>query len=72
MLTGSARIYAAKAGLDGTLGALKLSAECQTGDVISLSVSGDNHDFAVLRRRWIIEGNKSRLEITLDYPVRGR
>ncbi|WP_269930236.1 hypothetical protein [Aminobacter sp. HY435] len=72
MLTGSARIHAGKAGLDGALQTLSLSAECQTGDVISLSASGASHDFSVARRRWIVETDASRLEITLDYPVRGR
>ena len=71
-LTGSARIYAGKAGLDGALSGLKLSTECQTGDVISVFAGSQIHDFSVLRRRWIVDGSENRLEITLDYPVRGR
>ncbi|CAN7437064.1 hypothetical protein [Aminobacter sp. LjRoot7] len=71
-LTGSARIYAGKVGLDGVLNALTLSPECQTGDVVTVSASGASHDFAVLRRRWIVGAMGNRLEITLDYPIRGR
>ncbi|MBB6466407.1 hypothetical protein HNQ96_002272 [Aminobacter lissarensis] len=71
-LTGSARIYAGKAGLDGVLSGLALSPECQTGDVVTVSATGTSHDFAVLRRRWIVGATGNRLEITLDYPLRGR
>ena len=71
-LTGSARIQASKAGLEDVLSGLKLSAACQSGDVISVSAGGDSHDFSVLRRRWIVGDGGHLLEITLDYPVRGR
>ncbi|MDH4985406.1 hypothetical protein QEZ47_07600 [Aminobacter anthyllidis] len=71
-LTGSARIHAGKVGLDGVLNTLKLSPECHTGDVVTVSAGGEVHNFAVLRRRWIVDATSNRLEITLDYPVRGR
>ncbi|WP_395447296.1 hypothetical protein ACHMW7_20230 [Aminobacter sp. UC22_36] len=71
-LTGSARIHAGKHGLDAALDRLALSPECHTGDVVTISAGGNSHDFAVLRRRWIVGGAQNRLEITLDYPVRGR
>ncbi|WP_245432035.1 hypothetical protein [Aminobacter aminovorans] len=71
-LTGSARIHASKTGLDVVLKALALSPECQTGDVVTVHSGGTGHDFAVLRRRWIVGTTGHRLEITLDYPVRGR
>jgi len=71
-LTGSARIHAGKAGLEGVLGTLALSPQCQTGDVVTVSADGASHDFAVLRRRWIVGAAGNRLEITLDYPARGR
>lgn len=54
------------------LGALFLSPQCQTGDVVTVSANGASHDFAVLRRRWILGASDNRLEITLDYPARGR
>lgn len=72
VLTGSARMYAGKLGLDAAIGALKLTPECQTGDVVSIASGAGSHDFAVLRRRWVVEGAAIRLEITLDHPVRGR
>lgn len=72
VLTGSARIYAGKFGLERALGTMKLGAECLTGDIVSISSGSDTHDFAVLRRRWLVDGDTGKLEITLDHPVRGR
>ncbi|WP_378942991.1 hypothetical protein [Mesorhizobium sp. ANAO-SY3R2] len=70
--TGSARIYAEKQGFDLTSYTERLSPDCQTGDIVSVFSGGVRHDFAVLRRRWVIGEPNSSLEITLDYPVRGR
>lgn len=72
MLTGSARLHAEKQQLDVSTYAGLLSPECQIGDIISVSPAGIQHDFVVLRRRWVIADAKRSLEITLDYPVRGR
>ena len=70
-VTGSARLYAEKQRLDLAAYAKWLSPDCQTGDIVSVSSGGVQHDFAVLRRRWLIGETGRSLEITLDYPVRG-
>ncbi|MBB4649864.1 hypothetical protein GGQ99_001586 [Aminobacter niigataensis] len=71
-LTATAKAYVGKAGIDVELEAMRLSADCQIGDVVSISSGGTSHDFAVMRRRWIVDRSRSRLEVTLDHPVRGR
>lgn len=43
---------------------------CLTGDIVSLVNAGEAHDFAIIRRRWILSGSGDELEVTLDHPPR--
>lgn len=70
-LTVTARSYAVQMGILDNVLAAALPAECQVGDVVTVRVQGADHDFALLRRRWIAGDEGSRLEITLDYPAHG-
>ncbi|WP_018427366.1 hypothetical protein [Hoeflea sp. 108] len=67
-LTASAKTYADRQGLTSLLASAGISGDCQTGDIVSV---GDA-DFYILRRRWVLSAGSSRLEITLDHPMRGR
>ncbi|MCG8270686.1 hypothetical protein MIC97_04090 [Aquamicrobium sp. NLF2-7] len=69
-LTESARHYAVRAGVLPDLEGMSLSEASQTGDVVSLVSHGETHDFAIIRRRWIVSASGTRLEITLDHPPR--
>ncbi|GAA4111455.1 hypothetical protein ACFFTN_24560 [Aminobacter aganoensis] len=68
VLTASAKTYADRHGQSALLADAGIPAGCQAGDIVSV---GDA-DFYILRRRWVLDGDNSRLEITLDHPVRVR
>jgi hypothetical protein len=70
-LTVTAQSYAGKVGILDNVLAASLPAECQVGDVVRVRVHGADHDFALLRRRWIADDSGTRLEVTLDYPACG-
>lgn len=70
MLTASAERHAGKEGLGARLAALPLDPAVQVGDMVSIESGGKRHDFSVLRRRWVAEGQHARLEVTLDHPAR--
>lgn len=69
-LTDSAGRYADGHGIRGEVTKLGLDADCLQGDIVSLEREEMPHDFVILRRRWVINGQGRRLEITLDYPAR--
>nr|WP_245432319.1 hypothetical protein [Mesorhizobium loti] len=49
---------------------LRLPQGCATGDLVSLETGNDaRHDFSIIRRRWVVAGTATKLEITLDYPA---
>ncbi|TIS47649.1 MAG: hypothetical protein E5W96_18285 [Mesorhizobium sp.] len=70
-LTASAKHYASKQEIAGLVETLDLGSNCAVGDLVSLETAAARHDFAVIRRRWII-GTRggSMLELTLDHPAR--
>ena len=70
VLTASAERHAGQEGLGRRLAMLSLDPAVQVGDVVSLDRDSPAYDFAVLRRRWVVEGGETRLEITLDHPAR--
>ncbi|RUT99136.1 hypothetical protein EOD23_25675 [Mesorhizobium sp. USDA-HM6] len=70
-LTASAKHYASKQAITGQVETLDLGSDCAVGDLVSLETAGIRHDFAVIRRRWIIGARGGTiLELTLDYPAR--
>lgn len=62
--------YADRNGLVAALTAADLGPDCAKGDYISVRNESGRHDFVILRRSWVLEGNATRLEITLDHPAR--
>ncbi|MDR7032150.1 hypothetical protein [Mesorhizobium sp. BE184] len=70
VLTASAERHAGKEGLGARLAALLLDPAVQVGDVVSILSDSKRHDFSVLRRRWVIESERTELEMTLDHPAR--
>ncbi|MCV3209904.1 hypothetical protein OHD62_18860 [Mesorhizobium sp. YC-39] len=70
MLTAVARHYASKQGIAQAVETLDLGCDCAAGDLVSLIQAGARHDFAIIRRRWIVDGVGTRLELTLDHPAR--
>ncbi|MER9597430.1 hypothetical protein [Mesorhizobium sp. M0244] len=40
------------------------------GDLVAVVGAGTQHDFAIIRRRWITSETGTRLELTLDHPAR--
>lgn len=70
VLTRSAHLEAERAGIAARLGQLILPDRCMTGDLISLKAGAADHDFIVIRRRWIVTEEGASLEITLDHPAR--
>ncbi|MGE4248273.1 MAG: hypothetical protein AB7F09_02720 [Parvibaculaceae bacterium] len=69
-LTDSALRYAQRHQLESELDRLALGADCLTGDLVSLETGERPHDFTILGRRWVVAGDGTRLELTLDHPVR--
>ncbi|MDX8515068.1 hypothetical protein [Mesorhizobium captivum] len=70
-LTASAKHYASKQGIAGLVETLDLGSDCAVGDFVSLETTGARHDFAIIRRRWIINARGgTMLELTLDHPAR--
>lgn len=69
-LTDSAGHHAAHIGADVAAAARAIGSGVQIGDRISL---GGDHadDFAVIRRRIVVEGETATLVVTLDHPARG-
>lgn len=70
VLTASAERYAGKEGIGARLTALPLDPAIQVGDMVSIETNGRRHDFSVLRRRWVAEGERVTLEVALDHPAR--
>ena len=70
-LTITAENYAARMDILDKVLALALPADCQVGDVVTLQAGGADHDFALLRRRWLAGEGCTRLEVTLDFPAHG-
>ncbi|MEP9396031.1 hypothetical protein [Mesorhizobium sp. KR2-14] len=70
-LTITAKSYAARLDILDKVLAVVLPADCQVGDVVTLHAGGADHDFALLRRRWIAGEDGTRLEVTLDFPAQG-
>ncbi|WP_246192422.1 hypothetical protein [Terribium terrae] len=68
-LTATASRHAADYGLSTALAALQLPETCAVDDLVSLENTADRHAFSIIRRRWIADGNGTRLEITLDHPA---
>ncbi len=69
-LTESARRHAARSGMLPELEGMRMPGACLTGDIVSLAKGGETHDFAIIRRRWIVSGSDAELEVTLDHPPR--
>lgn len=70
VLTRSARLEAERAGIATRIDAVTLPDECATGDLVSLKEGTADHDFIVIRRRWIVTEEGATLELTLDHPPR--
>ena len=70
-LTITAQSYAAKMDILEMVLAIALPTDCQVGDVVTLRAGGADHDFALLRRRWLAGEGGTRLEVTLDFPAQG-
>ena len=70
-LTTTAKSYAVQMGILDKVLAIALPADCQVGDVVTLHAGGADHDFALLRRRWLAGKDGTRLEVTLDFPALG-
>ena len=71
-LTASAERYAKHHGLMEAFEAANPGPMAAVGDILSLTTGGSVHDFAVAQRRWIIDGETRRLELTIDHPAFGR
>jgi hypothetical protein len=69
-LTQSAGRYADKHQIRDELMTLDLGPDCIPSDIVSVEIRERQHDFIVLRRRWIIGNSDRQLEITLDHPAR--
>jgi hypothetical protein len=68
--TDSAALRASRLDADPESFAALLDASVQAGDRISLG-GGPADDFAVIRRRIVIEDGRATLVLTLDHPARG-
>ncbi|NWG25023.1 MAG: hypothetical protein HXY30_11535 [Pseudorhodoplanes sp.] len=68
-LTDSAGRHAAQIGADVAAAARALESSVQIGDRICLG-GGHADDFAVIRRRIVVEGARAILVVTLDHPAR--
>jgi hypothetical protein len=69
-LTASASGHAGKHGLTEALAAIGLGGDCAVGDLVSLVKAGVQHDFSIIRRRWIAGETGVALELMLDHPAR--
>ncbi|MER8382040.1 hypothetical protein NKJ36_12320 [Mesorhizobium sp. M0142] len=70
VLTTVARHYAGKQDIAAILETLDLDSYCAVGDLVSVVRAGTQHDFAIIRRRWIASETGTTLELTLDHPAR--
>jgi hypothetical protein len=70
VLTTIARHYADQQDVAETVEALDLDRNCAVGDLVSFVKAGTQHDFAIIRRRWIAGEMGTTLEVTLDHPAR--
>ncbi|MER8397400.1 hypothetical protein [Mesorhizobium sp. M0306] len=70
VLTAIARHYAGKQDIAETIEALDLDGDCAVGDLVSVVRAGTQHDFAIIRRRWVASETGTTLELTLDHPAR--
>lgn len=71
-LTASAERYAQRHALSQVLKAAVPGSATAVGDIISVATDGILHDFAVTQRRWILDGETQRLELTIDHPAFAR
>jgi hypothetical protein len=69
-LTASAQRYAKANGLETALTQPLLGAAVAAGDLVTLETASGRHDFSVAQRRWVVSAGETRLELTLDHPVR--
>ncbi|WP_119272717.1 hypothetical protein [Taklimakanibacter deserti] len=69
-LTDSAERYAARHQVEEELAKIELGPESLTGDLVSLETRDRPHDFIITSRRWVVSNESTRLELTLDHPVR--
>jgi len=69
-LTASAERYATSNSLRKTVAEAAIGPDAAVGDVVSFTAEGQSHDFAIVRRRWLVEDGTTVLEITLDHPAR--
>lgn len=70
VLTAAAERHARKHGLAEAVAALGLGHACRVGDIVSIAAGGEEHHFAIIRRRWIAGPAGATLELTLDHPAR--
>ncbi|MER8866075.1 hypothetical protein NKI19_20590 [Mesorhizobium sp. M0751] len=70
VLTAIARHYVGKQDIAETVEALDLDSDCAVGDLVSVIRADTQHDFAIIRRRWIAGETGTALELTLDHPAR--